>query len=605
MICKNCKTLNKSGSQHCINCGYELSAYSSGFSTKTIISAVIILLLLATALFYLFSHQSSKQKSVTAHTSSLQEQQSITERKVVTSAKDVSGFEKLKISFSDNTSNSLDIYISGRNLIAVPADMLKNIKSIICYDNIGQIEISDAYWDIDNPLVFLGFPIKSRQINPSINAYNISKWSSSAPLYSLTAETDIPEEISSFKIIEKKGDLLVISLESPFVDNNCILIQNNHLVGWEFTRDNKRTAYLWLGEEHSNPSEELKISTRLISMFFSEKRSLASSTMSLNSDELKEDLISCVKLLSSNNIKDQALLSKASGLILILSSRIKEIGLDKVLADELNPKLITALQNEEILKIYERATLNAYGYEKAIKQLNLIISMKSSSDSFNDKAYAFMAGLYEDWMESLLANNRPSDALGVYLAASKALPDEQKIKLLGIEIYIGLDNPEKALSIMNSTSFDSIYRPTLEKLRKLISDMIGKKNKIVIKFRPNPSNTILLDCVLNGSVRQKFIVDTGATLVSIPSETAKKLRIVPSATRLRAISTASGIFMAKEIIIESITINNQNVYNIPAVIIDLPDDRNLGLLGMSFLNRFNVELNSNSGELLLTPKEIN
>jgi len=138
----------------------------------------------------------------------------------------------------------------------------------------------------------------------------------------------------------------------------------------------------------------------------------------------------------------------------------------------------------------------------------------------------------------------------------------------------------------------------------LTYDLKSKKNKISIKFIPNPSDTILLDSVLNGSVRQKFIVDTGATLVSIPSETAKALRIVPASTRERAISTASGIFMAKEIIIESITINNQSVYNIPAVIIDLPDDRGLGLLGMSFLNRFKVELNSNSGELLLTPKEI-
>ena len=70
------------------------------------------------------------------------------------------------------------------------------------------------------------------------------------------------------------------------------------------------------------------------------------------------------------------------------------------------------------------------------------------------------------------------------------------------------------------------YPPELrdrqELLARRLADLKGQEGRIVIEFTPG-ANRIPLTASINGSLVQDFLVDTGASLVTIPSSTVDAL----------------------------------------------------------------------------------
>ncbi len=107
---------------------------------------------------------------------------------------------------------------------------------------------------------------------------------------------------------------------------------------------------------------------------------------------------------------------------------------------------------------------------------------------------------------------------------------------------------------------------------------------------------------VNNLVDGRFIVDTGAGIVTISEAFAKRLNIASSSadTPTTQVVTADGRRVeAVPIVIESLNVDGLNEKNVSAVILKDPPGNNIdGLLGMSFLRRFNVSLEG-SGRLIL------
>ncbi len=59
---------------------------------------------------------------------------------------------------------------------------------------------------------------------------------------------------------------------------------------------------------------------------------------------------------------------------------------------------------------------------------------------------------------------------------------------------------------------------------------------------------------------------------------------------------------ASEVIIDAIEIDGWVEYDIRALVLDIPDRPGLGLLGLSYLGRFRMDLKTDEGTLLLTPQ---
>lgn len=113
---------------------------------------------------------------------------------------------------------------------------------------------------------------------------------------------------------------------------------------------------------------------------------------------------------------------------------------------------------------------------------------------------------------------------------------------------------------------------------------------------------LVVDAVLNGRVKRDFLVDTGASFVTISQATAKALGIhIDDDTPEIAVTTASGRTVVPMTVLKRIVVGRAEVRDVEALIMDLPKGSEIdGLLGLTFLNEFKVSVDSNRGKLILT-----
>ena len=95
--------------------------------------------------------------------------------------------------------------------------------------------------------------------------------------------------------------------------------------------------------------------------------------------------------------------------------------------------------------------------------------------------------------------------------------------------------------------------------------------------------------------------DTGATTVTIPSSTAEALGL-DVVYGQHTLSTAGGSVEAGAVIIDAIEIDGWVEYDVSAYVLDIPGQQGLGLLGLNYLGRFQMDLKLEEGRLLLSPR---
>lgn len=145
------------------------------------------------------------------------------------------------------------------------------------------------------------------------------------------------------------------------------------------------------------------------------------------------------------------------------------------------------------------------------------------------------------------------------------------------------------------------YRRFLDGLASRLSRLRQELHEVVIETEPRGSVSVVT-ARINGFVDGRFIVDTGAGVVTISADFAKRLGVPPAApdARTTQVVLADGRHVeARPVLLESVHVGGHTEHHVAAVILDkAPADHIDGLLGMSFLNRFNVFLDG-SGRLVL------
>ena len=68
------------------------------------------------------------------------------------------------------------------------------------------------------------------------------------------------------------------------------------------------------------------------------------------------------------------------------------------------------------------------------------------------------------------------------------------------------------------------------------------------------------------------------------------------------ISTVGGPVKAGEVIIDAIEIDGWVEYDVRAFVVDIPGRPKLGLLGLNYLGRFQMDLKPEEGTLMLSPR---
>ena len=202
----------------------------------------------------------------------------------------------------------------------------------------------------------------------------------------------------------------------------------------------------------------------------------------------------------------------------------------------------------------------------------------------------------------MLEGNNIQKAWQVYERGGRQMPEDLNIYLFGVKLALAESDWATAEELLTARDYPAALRDQVSSLQKQISELKGQQGKIAIRFAPG-SQQIPVTASLNQGTLQDFIIDTGASMVTIPSSTAADLGIIISVRNpRRKVSTANGVVYAPEVVLASINLEGYETNNVKALVMDFPDQPELGLLGLNYLSRFRMDLNTDEGLLLLSPK---
>lgn len=132
-------------------------------------------------------------------------------------------------------------------------------------------------------------------------------------------------------------------------------------------------------------------------------------------------------------------------------------------------------------------------------------------------------------------------------------------------------------------------------------ESLGEPTRLAVQIPVQTRGTlILVPARVNGQALGYFILDTGATYTSISRAAADSLRVRGGGGRVN-LSTAGGVIQAPLVLLDEVDVGGAVTHNVTAVVHDLPNVPSpiVGLLGLSFLERFRVSLDLTSRMLIL------
>ncbi len=114
---------------------------------------------------------------------------------------------------------------------------------------------------------------------------------------------------------------------------------------------------------------------------------------------------------------------------------------------------------------------------------------------------------------------------------------------------------------------------------------------------------IILEVNINRKITRFFAVDTGATYTVISKEIADALHLRPDAQIPPVtIQTANGRIQVPLVNLDSVTVGGLEEFNVTAAIHNFDEfSRISGLLGLNFLNRFQMTVDATNNQLILKP----
>jgi aspartyl protease family protein len=153
------------------------------------------------------------------------------------------------------------------------------------------------------------------------------------------------------------------------------------------------------------------------------------------------------------------------------------------------------------------------------------------------------------------------------------------------------DTSQEGVTLISATSTEAVLEIDGEQktygLGRQISGSYAKPIRAKVRIWPTPNSMYLVLGSING-YPVDFIVDTGATLVSLNSREAKRLgidyRVVGTPGQS---STASGIEKIYILNLDRVKVGDIELRNVRGAVHD-GDFPRATLLGMSFLNRLNM-----------------
>jgi aspartyl protease family protein len=128
------------------------------------------------------------------------------------------------------------------------------------------------------------------------------------------------------------------------------------------------------------------------------------------------------------------------------------------------------------------------------------------------------------------------------------------------------------------------------------AELTGSRNAVTLPA--DSRGQFIASGRVNGG-HMRFMVDTGATFVSLPAGEARRLGIDYRRGQQGRSMTANGPVVVYRVLLDSVTLGDITLLNVEATVHEMPG-MDMGLLGMSFLNR--TEMHREGQNLTLTKR---
>jgi len=188
----------------------------------------------------------------------------------------------------------------------------------------------------------------------------------------------------------------------------------------------------------------------------------------------------------------------------------------------------------------------------------------------------------------LAAQTNAADVNVVGLFGEKALVEINGAKARVLSA--GQTTPE-GVKLISASSDGAVFeidgkRKTLQLGQSISANQVSGKKPSVTLVADNRGH-FLTPGSINGSGTQ-FLVDTGATAVSMSAAEARKLGIKYLSGQLVNMSTAAGVVSAYRITLNSVKVGDITLNQVDGMVLDGPG-MPITLLGMSFLTRVEMK----------------
>jgi aspartyl protease family protein len=194
------------------------------------------------------------------------------------------------------------------------------------------------------------------------------------------------------------------------------------------------------------------------------------------------------------------------------------------------------------------------------------------------------------------AHSADVQVIGVFGGKATLVVDGGRPRTLSI----GESTPDKIRLI--SVSPDSVVvetegkRQTVQMGNRITSGPTGGASQRAV-ITADTKGHFFTTATVNG-VSMPFMVDTGATMVTISSYYAKSAGIAYTAGERGVVQTANGVTAAYKVKFDTVRIGDITLNNVDGVVMENQQLGKFGLLGLSFLNR--IEMRREGDSMTLT-----
>ncbi len=615
-LCPLCQSEIAEDANFCAYCGKQIRRGRAGITRWAGYLVLVLLVAGGLGFYYLRQQQVALRKETTGRQRSESVIVQPPERRTTPAAEPPIPFARDAPSISVTVGTVVLNDITGQQMARIPAAALAGgwlaLPKRICLGGYDWQFLSEGRppTPIEEGIAADDDPVGLWRLRTGLepDAVQLAAWRADRPLnwIPLTGADD-PVAVTAVAV-EQGSHFARVQLDSDIFEVG-FFIQDEKVVGWTFG-DLAEDGFLWIGADGSGRVADLRVDDfyRISFAGSREEELLRALTPAGDYTDLERlALLAGAFRYDSRMAPEDLRPELRPAAVFELMQELIENGINAGLAVEVadlfDAEILSRAADPALVIDVIRATAAGSGFGRAVGLLENTVELMPAIEADDlDRLKQVQAELYRRWLTNLIQARDFVTAAETFENGRGRLPDDLDIHLLGVKLALAQNDWTEAERLLAEKTYPPDLSAAVAGLRSQILDLKAQAGTIVIRFAPG-SRQIPVVASLDTGVRQQFIVDTGASMVTIPSDTARELGLVISVRNpRRTIYTAGGVVTAPEVVLPSIAIDDWEVKNVKALVVDLPDELGYGLLGMNYLRRFRMDLNTDEGLLLLEPR---